>query len=65
MAEFSSKIYQKYALNEYKDVFLFALFFVAFLLSIFDTFREKGTITKKDILTGFAVGYPAYSLPIF
>jgi drug/metabolite transporter (DMT)-like permease len=29
MAEFSTKIYQKYALNEYKDVFLFAVFFVS------------------------------------
>ena len=58
MAEFSSKIYQKYALNEYKDVFLFALFFVAFLISILYTFRKKGPITKKDIVTGFAVGIP-------
>jgi drug/metabolite transporter (DMT)-like permease len=58
MAEFSNKFYQKYALNEYKDVFLFALFFVAFLISIFYTFRKKGIITKKDILTGFAVGIP-------
>lgn len=58
MAEFSSKIYQKYALNDYKDVFLFALFFVALLLSIFYTVRKKGAITKKDILTGFAVGIP-------
>lgn len=58
MAEFSSKIYQKYALNEYKDIFLFALFFVAFLISIFYAFRKKGEITKKDILTGFAVGIP-------
>lgn len=58
MAEFSSKFYQKYALEEYKDVFLFALFFVAFLISIFYTFKEKSAITKKDILTGFAVGIP-------
>lgn len=58
MAEFSNKFYQKYALNEYKDIFLFALFFVAFLISIFYTFRKKGAITKKDILTGFAVGIP-------
>ncbi|WP_035054825.1 EamA family transporter [Carnobacterium pleistocenium] len=58
MAEFSNKFYQKYALNDYKDVFLFALFFVAFLVSIFYTFKEKSTITKKDILTGFAVGIP-------
>ncbi|SIN92408.1 Multidrug transporter EmrE [Carnobacterium alterfunditum] len=58
MAEFSNKFYQKYALNEYKDVFLFALFFVAFLISIFYTFKEKSAITKKDILTGFVVGIP-------
>lgn len=58
MAEFSTKIYQKYALNEYKDVFLFAVFFVAFLISAFYTLREKRKITKKDILTGFAVGIP-------
>ncbi|MCA9765237.1 MAG: EamA family transporter [Carnobacterium sp.] len=58
MAEFSSKFYQKYALNDYKDVFLFALFFVAFLISIFYTFRKKGEITKKDIFIGFAVGIP-------
>lgn len=41
MAEFSSKIYQKYALNDYKDVFLFAIFFTAFLVSIFYTVKEK------------------------
>ena len=58
MAEFSSKIYQKYALNEYKDIFLFAIFFTAFLVSMFYTFKEKKEITKKDILTGFAVGIP-------
>lgn len=58
MAEFSTKIYQKYALNEYKDVFLFAVFFVAFLISAFYTLRENRKITKKDILTGFAVGIP-------
>ncbi len=58
MAEFSTKIYQKYALNEYKDIFLFAVFFVAFAISAFYTLREKRKITVKDILTGFAVGIP-------
>lgn len=58
MAEFSNKFYQKYALNDYKDVFLFTLFFVAFLLSLFYTVRKKEVITKKDVLTGFAVGIP-------
>ena len=58
MAEFSNKIYQKYALNEYKDIFLFAIFFVAFLVSLLYTLRKKGEITIKDIFTGFAVGIP-------
>lgn len=58
MAEFSNKIYQKYALNEFKDIFLFSIFFIAFLVSIFYTLREKSKVTKKDILTGFAVGIP-------
>ncbi|MFO8069404.1 MAG: EamA family transporter [Alkalibacterium sp.] len=58
MAEFSNKIYQKYALNDYKDVFLFAVFFVAFLISVTYTMNTKGKATLKDILTGFAVGIP-------
>jgi len=43
---------------ELKDVFLFAVFFVAFLVSVFYTVRAKKKIAKKDILTGFAVGIP-------
>lgn len=58
MAEFSSKIYQQYALTEYKDIFLFFIFFVAFLISIFFTLKKRSKFTKKDILTGFAVGVP-------
>jgi len=58
MAEFSNKIYQKYALNDYKDVFLFSIFFVAFLISVTYTVNTKGKATLKDILTGFAVGIP-------
>lgn len=58
MAEFSNKIYQKYALNEYKDIFLFTIFFVAFLTSVSYTLKRKGKATIKDILTGFAVGVP-------
>ena len=58
MAEFSNKIYQNYALNEYKDVFLFAIFFVAFLISVTYTVNTKGKATLKDVLTGFAVGIP-------
>lgn len=58
MAEFSNKIYQRYALNQYKDVFLFAVFFVAFLISVFYAIRKKAKVTLKDILIGFTVGIP-------
>lgn len=58
MAEFSNKIYQQYALSEFKDVFLFSVFFMAFVVSLVYTLKEKKKITKKDILTGFAVGIP-------
>ncbi|GEK92036.1 EamA family transporter [Alkalibacterium kapii] len=58
MAEFSNKIYQKYALNDYKDVFLLSIFFVAFWISVTYTIKRKGKATLKDIFTGFAVGIP-------
>ena len=58
MAEFSNKIYQQYGLNQYKDMFLFAIFFVAFLISLFFTLQDTSKINKRDILTGMAVGVP-------
>lgn len=58
MAEFSNKIYQKYAMIEYKEMFLFMVFFSAFLISTYYIFKEKCKITKKDIAVGFAVGIP-------
>lgn len=58
MAEFSNKIYQNYALNDYKSVFLFFVFFVAFTISILFTLKNKAQFNMKDILIGFAVGIP-------
>ena len=58
MAEFSNKIYQNYALNDYKAVFLFCIFVVAFSISIIFTLRDKAKFNIKDILTGFAIGIP-------
>lgn len=58
LAEFSNKIFQKYAISDYKDVFLFTVFFTAFIISIFFTIKEKKPLRKKDILTGIAVGIP-------
>lgn len=58
MAEFSNKIYQNYALNDYKAVFLFCIFFVAFSISIIFTLKSKAKFNIKDMLIGFAVGIP-------
>ena len=58
LAEFSNKIFQKYAISDFKDVFLFTAFFTAFIISIFFTIKEKKPLRKKDILTGIAVGIP-------
>ena len=58
MAEFSNKIFQKYALTDYKDIFLFFVFFIAFWISIYFTIRHKKKVTRRDLLTGFFVGIP-------
>ena len=58
IAEFSNKIYQKYALSAYKDVFLFSVFFVAFSISFIYANQNKSKWKLKEVLTGFAVGIP-------
>ncbi|MBU3209436.1 SMR family transporter [Clostridium algidicarnis] len=58
MAEFQNKLFQKYALLEYKDVFLFVTFTMAFLLSLYFVLKSKEKILKRDLLTGFLVGIP-------
>jgi multidrug transporter EmrE-like cation transporter len=58
MAEFSNKIFQKYSITEYKNLFLFFVFFIAFLISIFFTIKEKKPVSNKDILLGLLVGIP-------
>lgn len=58
LAEFSNKFYIKYALEEYKSLFLFFVFFTAFIVSLFKTIRLKKRLTKRDLITGFLVGVP-------
>jgi len=57
-AEFSNKFFQKYALIEYKSVFLFTVFFTAFLISAVFTYLNNKKISRMDILTGIMVGIP-------
>ena len=58
MVEFSNKIYQKYAMIEYKEVFLFMVFVSAFIISLGFLIREKTRIELRDVAVGFAVGIP-------
>lgn len=59
--EFTSKIFEKYTLAQYKSLFLFFVFFTAFLLSLillYMSFKKGNSITKSDIITGVCVGIP-------
>jgi drug/metabolite transporter (DMT)-like permease len=58
LAEFSNKFFQKYAINEYKTIFLFCVFFIAFIISFIATKRRSKSVRKRDIVVGFAVGVP-------
>lgn len=58
LAEFSNKIFQKYAIVDYKSVFLLFVFLVAFLISMYFTLKSKNPITKFDLVIGFMVGIP-------
>lgn len=58
LAEFSNKVFQKYAVDHYKAVFLFCVFFTAFIISSYFTIRSKTKLELKEIMTGISVGIP-------
>lgn len=58
MAEFQNKLFQQYALAEYKNVFLFFIFVVAFFLSLYFVIKSRQKILKRDLIIGFLVGIP-------
>lgn len=58
MVEFSNKIYQKYAMIEYKEVFLLMVFLSAFIISLWFLIRERTRVVPRDVAVGFAVGIP-------
>lgn len=58
MAEFQNKLFQQYARVEYKNVFLFFIFLVAFFLSLYFVISSKQKIMKRDLIVGFLVGIP-------
>jgi len=61
IAEFSNKLFQKFGQPEDKNIFLFIVFFVAFLCSLsFAILSKKNSERhlKYDVLMGFSVGIP-------
>lgn len=58
IAEFQNKLFQKYAIIEYKDIFLFFVFFMAFLISLVYTIKSGKEVRVRDIFTGLIVGIP-------
>jgi len=58
MAEFQNKLFQQYALTEYKNVFLFFIFVMAFFLSLYFVVKSRKKVMKKDLIVGFLVGIP-------
>lgn len=68
MAEFSNKLFQKMGQNSDKPVFLFIVFFVAFLMSFYKSRQVpegEGTSAKKDYLMGALVGIPNLLSAVF
>lgn len=58
LAEFSNKVFQKYGLVDHKLVFLFFVFFTAFLISAgFLVWRNKSP-GAQEVVTGMLVGLP-------
>ncbi|MGM0641060.1 MAG: EamA family transporter [Thermotogota bacterium] len=65
MAEFSNKFFQNYSFTKYKEIFLFFVFFSAFLISLFFTLKKPKKVHRRDIITGILVGIPNYFSSFF
>lgn len=58
IAEFSNKLFQKYASLNFKPLFLFSVFVTAFIISLIFTLKSSEDFGMKDIFTGIMVGVP-------
>ena len=57
-AEFSNKIFQKYALQDYKLIFLLMTFLISFICSTTVALARRRPLRRAEVLTGVAVGIP-------
>jgi len=58
MAEFVNKIFQYYGQIYEKNLFLFFVFFTAFIISLIYVFIRKDKFKKRDFVIGIFVGVP-------
>lgn len=68
MAEFSSKLFQKMGEPAEKNLFLFIVFFVAFILSYYKSLKSEAqtnTSIKRDLIAGGIVGIPNLLSSVF
>lgn len=56
--DLSNKLFEKYAVTAYKDIFLTFVFATALIISSFFMKNSKRKIDKGEVLTGFLVGIP-------
>lgn len=58
IAEFSGKMFQKYAVIELKEIFLFFIFFTAFLISLKYIISNTKKLIMKEVCIGLLLGIP-------
>lgn len=58
LAEFSNKLFQTYALKSFNPLFLFFVFFTAFIISLIYTLNNNNQTKLPDVFIGFLVGIP-------
>lgn len=56
--EFANKLFQKYTIEGYKNLYLLLVFGTALMISLYFTWRQRRAPRPSDLLTGLAVGLP-------
>lgn len=58
LSSFSAKLYQNYAMVEFKEVLTLFTFLTAFLTSIIFLLKKNRKVSKNDIIVGIEIGIP-------
>lgn len=58
LSSFVAKLYQNYALVEFKEILTLFIFLTAFITSIIYLLKNNKKISKNDIIVGISIGIP-------